>query len=63
MIYIAKEKEVKFKLDEIPANGCLIKEDYVVCKRENGDISIAKVEEPIKKEDIEKWVVAKTKKE
>ena len=63
MFEITEKKEVKFNLDEIPINGCLIKEDYVVCKSENGDISVAKVEGPIKGKDVEKWVSEKTTKD
>ncbi len=43
-----EKKQVKFKLDEIPVNGCLIKEDYFICKGENGDIRVGKVEGPLK---------------
>lgn len=49
-----EKKQVKFKLDEIPVNGCLIKEDYFICKDENGSVRVGKVEGPLKTSEIKK---------
>ncbi|MHA1755215.1 MAG: hypothetical protein ACTSVV_00495 [Promethearchaeota archaeon] len=38
-----EKKEVKFSLDEIPVNGCIIRDDYYICKNKKGDIKVGKV--------------------
>lgn len=48
MIAVSDEKQEKvitFKLSEIPKEGCLIKDDYVIC-REKGEIKVSRVIEP-----------------
>ncbi|MGQ4874394.1 MAG: hypothetical protein ACP6IY_10020 [Promethearchaeia archaeon] len=49
-------KEIKIKLEEIPENGCLIKDNYVICKDANGNIRVSKVEGTIPPSEIEKWL-------
>ena len=51
-----EKKQVIFKLDEVPANACLIKEDYFICKDENGSIRVGKVEGPLKSSGIKKSI-------
>lgn len=44
-IFLAKEKNEKvtiFKISEIPDDGCVIKDNYVICK-ENGEIKVSRV--------------------
>ncbi len=43
-----EKNRVKFQLDDVPDKGCLIVEDYIVCKDEKGDIRIGKVDESLK---------------
>lgn len=38
-----EKKEVKFSIDEVPINGCIIRDDYYICKDKKGDIKVGKV--------------------
>ena len=55
-----KSKEVKFLLDEIPINGCIIKEDYFICKDEKGNIKVGKVSTPLSPAELKTLTESKS---